>query len=231
MVLMKNIPRLGSGVAGLDGLIEGGFPDGSIVLVAGTPGTGKTIFGLQFLQEGARKNEMGIFVSFEQEKKDLIRQASRFGWDFDALEKKDLLRIVSMWPSSFDEVLTKIFKCLYYKPKRLVVDSITSITYSMADNREAFHKMAEKLKKSGLTVVLTSELQSGQVGFSRDGISEFVSDGLVLLKSVEVAGEQKNLLRVEKMRSSRINKESHVYDITERGLGLTSPPNSPRPRK
>ena len=221
---MKNIKRVGSGVAGLDGLIEGGYPDGSIVLVAGTPGTGKTIFGLQFLQEGAKNNEMGIFVSFEQEKKDIIRQASRFGWDFEALEKKNLLRVVSMWPSSFDEVMTKIFKCLYYKPKRLVVDSVTSITYSMADNREAFHKMAEKLKKSGLTVVLTSELQSGQVGFSRDGISEFVSDGLVLLKSVEVAGEQKNLLRVEKLRSSKVNKESHVYDIGERGLELTSPP-------
>ncbi len=218
--------RVNSGIEGLDTLIEGGYPDGSIVLVAGTPGTGKTILGLQFLHEGAKSKEMGIFVSFEQEKKDLIRQASRFGWDFEALEKKNLIRIVSMWPSSFDEVMTKIFKCLYYKPKRLVVDSITSITYSMGDNREAFHKMAEKLKKSGLTVVLTSELLSGQQGFSRDGISEFVSDGLILLRSVEAAGEHKNLLRVEKMRSSRINKESHIYDITERGMGLTAPPEA-----
>jgi len=218
--------RVNSGIGGLDTLIEGGYPDGSIVLVAGTPGTGKTIFGLQFLYDGAKNKEMGIFVSFEQEKKDLIRQASLFGWDFEALEKKNLIKIVSMWPSSFDEVMTKIFKCLYYKPKRLVVDSITSITYSMGDNREAFHKMAEKLKKSGLTVVLTSELLSGQQGFSRDGISEFVSDGLILLKSVEAAGEHKNLLRVEKMRSSKINKESHIYDITERGMELTSPPEA-----
>ena len=212
-----------SGVGGVDAITGGGFPEGSIVLVSGTPGTGKTIFGLQFLHEGAKNKEMGIFVSFEQEKDDLVRQAAQFGWDIAALEKKKLIKIISMWPSSFDEVITKIFKCLYYKPKRLVIDSITSITYSMHDNREAIHKMAEKLKGTGLTAVLTSELLSGQDGFSRDGISEFVSDGVILLKSVEVAGEHKNLLRVEKMRSAKINKESHLYDITERGMELETP--------
>lgn len=213
--------RLSSGVKGLDMLIDGGFPDGSIVLVSGTPGTGKTIMGLQFLFEGIKQKEMGIYVSFEQEKKDIVRQASMFGWDLEAVEKKNLIRVISLWPSSFDEVMTKIFKCLYYKPKRLVIDSITSITYALKDNREAIHGIAEKLKKSGLTAVLTSELLSGQKGFSRDGISEFVSDGLIVLKSIEVAGENKNLLRVEKMRSTKINKQSHLYNIGKGGMELT----------
>ena len=214
----KKIVR--SGMEGVDSIIGGGFPDGSIVLVSGTPGTGKTIFGLQFLYEGAKNKEMGMFISFEQEKDDLIRQAAQFGWNLEALEKKNLVKVISMWPSSFDEVMTKVFKCLYYKPKRLVVDSITSVTYSMKENREAIHKMAEKLKKTGLTCVLTSELLAGQNGFSRDGISEFVADGVILLRSLEVAGEHKNLLRVEKMRSAKINKESHLYDIGDKGLRL-----------
>jgi circadian clock protein KaiC len=218
------VKRLKSGVEGIDALIEGGVPEGSIVLVAGTPGTGKTILGLQFLVEGAKAKEMGILISFEQERKDIITQAARFGWDIEALEKKNLIRLVCMWPSSFDEVMTKIFKCLYYKPKRLVVDSVTSITYSMQENREAFHKMTEKLKKSGLTAILTSELLARQKGYSRDGVSEFVSDGLVILNSLEVAGEHKNLMRVEKLRSTKINKESHLYDITDKGFQLTAPP-------
>ncbi len=216
-----NTPKVKSGVPGLDMLLDGGFPEGSIVVVSGTPGTGKTIMGLQFLNEGIKKGEMGIYVSFEQGKEDLLRQASQFGWDFAALEKKNLIRIFTMWPNSFDEVMAKIFKCLYYKPKRLVVDSITSITYTMMDNREAFHKMAEKLKETKLTSILTSELLSGQDGFSRDGISEFVGDGLIILKSVEAAGEHKNLMRVEKMRSCRINKESHIYDFSKAGMDLT----------
>ena len=220
---MKNsvgIKRLGSGVEGLDSMIEGGYPDGSIIVISGTPGTGKTILGLQFLHEGANKGEMGIYISFEQERKDLIRQAERFGWDFDALEKKNLIKIMSMWPSSFDEVITNIFKCLYFKPKRLVIDSITSITYGLKDNREAVHKIAEKMKKTGLTVMMTSELLCGRDGFSRDGVSEFVGDGLIILRSVEAAGENKNLIRVEKMRSTKIDKQSHVYDITDKGLQL-----------
>lgn len=214
------IKRLKTGMVGLDPLIEGGIPEGSIVLISGTPGTGKTIFGLQFLYEGAKKGEMGIFISFEQDRNDLLRQASRFGWDLDALEKANKVKIVTMWPSSFDEVMTKIFKCLYYKPKRLVIDSITSITYNMKDNREAIHKIAEKMKSTGLTAILTSELLSGADGFSRDGISEFVSDGVILLKSLEVAGEQKNIIRVEKLRSTKVDKQSHLYDITDKGMVL-----------
>ncbi len=223
---MADEKRVKSGITGLDALIDGGFPDDSIVVVSGTPGTGKTIMGLQFLYEGAKKGEMGIYVSFEQEKKDIFRQAAQFGWDFAELEKKNLLRVFSMWPSSFDEIMSKIFKCLYYKPKRLVVDSITSIAYTMGNNknREAFHKMAEKLKDTNLTSILISEMLSGQDGFTRDGISEFVSDGLIIMKSVEAAGEHRNLLRVEKMRSSMVNKESHIYRIARNGIELTSPP-------
>ena len=216
--------RVKTGIKGLDKLTDGGFPQDSIVVVSGTPGTGKTIMGLQFLYEGAKNGEMGIYVSFEQEKNDIYRQAAQFGWDFAELEKKNLIRVFSMWPSSFDEVMSKIFKCLYYKPKRLVVDSITSIAYTMKDNREAFHKMVEKLKDTKLTAILVSEMLSGKEGFTRDGISEFVSDGLILLRSVEAAGEHKSLLRVEKMRSSRINKESHIYQIAGNGISLTAPP-------
>jgi circadian clock protein KaiC len=217
------ITRVTTGIKGLDTLIGGGFPEESIVVVSGTPGTGKTIMGMQFLQEGMKKGEMGIYVSFEQEKKDIYRQAGQFGWDFEAYEKKNLIRVFSMWPSSFDEVMSKIFKCLYYKPKRLVVDSITSIAYTMKDNREAFHKMAEKLKDTKLTAMLISEMLSGKEGFTRDGISEFVADGLILLKSVEAAGDQKNLLSVAKMRSAKINKDSHVYDIGAKGIEVNVP--------
>jgi circadian clock protein KaiC len=213
--------KVKTGVYGLDQLLGGGFPEGSIVLVSGTPGTGKTIMGLQFLYEGAKAGEMGIYISFEQDKDDILRQAAQFGWDFATLEKKKLLQIFTMWPSSFDDVMAKIIKSIDYRPKRLVVDSITTLTYTMKDDREAFHKMAEKLKGTKFTTILTSELLAGQQGFSRDGISEFVGDGLIILQSVQAAGEQKNLMRVEKMRSCKINKEAHIYDFGKGGIELT----------
>ncbi len=93
----------------------------------------------------------------------------------------------------------------------------------MKDNREAFHKMVEKLKDTNLTALLISEMLSGKEGFTRDGISEFVADGLILLKSVEAAGEQKNVLVVEKMRSAKINKDPHVYSVTSNGIEVNAP--------
>ena len=82
---MAGFNRLKSGAEGIDALIGGGFPEGSVVLVAGTPGTGKTILGIQYLVEGVKKKEMGILISFEQEKSDIIRQAACFGWDLEAM--------------------------------------------------------------------------------------------------------------------------------------------------
>ncbi|MDI6806700.1 MAG: ATPase domain-containing protein, partial [Candidatus Aenigmarchaeota archaeon] len=54
--------RIKSGINGLDKLIEGGFPEGSVILVSGAPGTGKTLFGLQFIYQGAKANEPGVYV-------------------------------------------------------------------------------------------------------------------------------------------------------------------------
>jgi circadian clock protein KaiC len=73
------IERVPSGVDGLDPLIEGGFPKGSLILLAGNPGTGKTIFGSRFLCRGAEKlGQNGIYVSFLEGKETLIANISRF---------------------------------------------------------------------------------------------------------------------------------------------------------
>jgi circadian clock protein KaiC len=68
------------------------------------------------------------------------------------------------------------------------------------------------------TSILISELSKESAWLSRDTISEFLTDGVVVLKSVEVAGEVKNLLKVEKMRSTAIEKKSNIYNITEKGF-------------
>src|SRR2546423_10792035 len=75
------LPRTSTGVAGLDGLIDGGFPSQRAILLRGQPGTGKTLFGLQFLMDGLECGERGALVSADEKPEHVIADADRFGWD------------------------------------------------------------------------------------------------------------------------------------------------------
>jgi KaiC/GvpD/RAD55 family RecA-like ATPase len=88
---MTQIDRVPTGVPGLDPLIEGGFPKGRSILVTGNPGTGKTIFSLQFLAEGLERGEKAIYVAADEPPFDIVEQAASMGWDFEQhIEKKNL---------------------------------------------------------------------------------------------------------------------------------------------
>lgn len=210
--------RVKSGIPGFDGLIDGGFPENSVTLVSGTPGSGKSIFALHFIAEGAKKNEAGVYITFEQTKDDLIRHAKAAGIDLTVLEKKGLFRIISMWPKSFDDIFTKLTEIIKLKPRRLVVDSITSGFLDHEENRGVIHEIFKKMKEMGLTSVLTSELVHGQQGFSRDGVSEFVADGLVILEAECVGEDLQRTVRVVKMRETKIDGGRHEVFITENGM-------------
>ena len=88
---MLQTERVPTGILGLDSLIEGGFPQGRSILITGEPGTGKSIFALQFLAEGLKRNEKCIFVSADENPMDILEQAASMGWDFERyIENKDL---------------------------------------------------------------------------------------------------------------------------------------------
>ncbi len=199
--------RVKTGVPGFDGLVEGGFPKNFSILLSGSPGTGKTIFGLHFLREGLMNGERCAYVTYSQTPKDILDQAAEFGWDMKGLE------FIELKPEDFEEVFTG------KKFGRIVLDSLSSIAVM---TRDSLGRFIMKAKEIGCTAILISELPKESVWLSRDTISEFLTDGVVLLKSVEAAGEVKNLLKVEKMRSTAIEKKSNIYNITERGFEVKS---------
>ena len=199
------LERVKSGVRGFDDMISGGYPKGFAILVSGSPGCGKTIFGLHFLLEGLKQSERCAYVTYSQSTRDLLDQAAMFGWDMRACE------FIELRPEEFDEAIAS------KKYDRMVLDSLSSVAVM---TRDSLSRFICKLKSMGCTTLLISELPKESSWLSRDTISEFMADGVVILKSIEAAGEVKNLLKVEKMRSTKIDKESHIYNITENGFEL-----------
>src|SRR3989344_7445312 len=94
---MTNL-RVSSGIKKLDSTIEGGFKKSSINLVEGGAGTGKSIFAMQFLVNGIKDGENGVYITFEEEEENLRENMEKFGWNLPELEKQDKLDIISMDP-------------------------------------------------------------------------------------------------------------------------------------
>jgi circadian clock protein KaiC len=197
--------RIKSGVPGFDGLVDGGFPKGFVVLLSGAPGTGKTIFGLHFLLDGIKSGEKCVYITYSQSPKDIRDQGAILGWDLSTLE------FVELKPEEFEESLAG------KRYDRVVLDSLSAVAVM---TRDSLGRFITKVKEMGCTALLISELPKDSKWLSRDTISEFLCDGVIVLRSVEAAGEVKNLLKVEKMRSTKIDQKSFLYNLTGSGFEL-----------
>lgn len=118
--------RVKTGIPGFDELVEGGVPKNFNVLLVGAPGTGKTIFGLQYLYSGALAGENGLYVSLESNTDMLKEQGKRFGWDLNSLESQGKITFLSI---PMDVVKLDLFKIIEdavntTHAKRLVFDSL-----------------------------------------------------------------------------------------------------------
>src|SRR5262249_42477363 len=98
--------QIQTGIFGLDPILLGGIPKSNVILVEGAPGTGKTLLGVEFIYRGITEyNEPGIIVVFEITPKKLIRDASGFGWDLEALQQQNKLKIIFTSPQVLQQEL------------------------------------------------------------------------------------------------------------------------------
>ncbi len=240
MVLYK-VNRVPTGIPNLDDLIEGGFPKNSIILLTGPPGSGKTIFALNYLYKGVSKyNEKGIFISLEMPVKDVCMQASQFGWDLKKMrEKLNIYFIQSEYKITGANILGPILNAINRSDaKRVVLDSISSFidfylpqiiksqpylgqTGSGVAIRYAVSHIMEELKKIDATIILVSELSdTDSQRYSRDGVSEYLCDGIINLHFLGIGGEQYRNLEIPKMRLTKQENGYFPYDITKRGIKI-----------
>ena len=216
------------GIDGLDALLEGGLPDGNTLLVQGAPGTGKTVFALQYLYEGAtRLDAPGVMVTFEEQPRRIYRDARALGWDFELLEREGRLLVVYTSPGVF---LRELESSRYtqmvqdYGLRRVVVDSLTlfeTLPQVLAEDvtRVRFERIVNALRRDGLSVLLTRELGT------RDTPNvvtpeEYVADTIVHLEYKPVGDRRVRLLEILKHRGSRHSPFQHHFVIRPGGLQI-----------
>lgn len=230
--MSSEINQVPTGIEELDRILNGGLPRGSITLIAGGPGTGKTLTALQFLYNGAVKfSERGMLIIFNENAQTLKQFTRTMGWDFDRLEEENMIKILDfivVEKSSLESMLDMIFeRALAFSPQRLVIDSLTALTMSLErkdEIRVLLSIMHRLLRKLGCTSIVVSETPWG-VDSLGSGVEEFVVDGIIKLELLPVKGELKRRLAVLKMRGVAHEMKFYQYSIVPKeGIVITPYP-------
>jgi circadian clock protein KaiC len=242
--------RSKTGIQGLDKALNGGFPDGNLVLLSGGAGTGKSTLAMQYIVNGATLfGEKGLYISTEQSEEELQKAASQYGWNLIDLQNKNLIKVVYFKVLGEDHFIQRIQDVVAaFKPMRIVIDSLTTLTDSMmmselqkdvgvslikiADTvspvprteqivtKIILYNLVNSLKEFESTVLMTSELPEGLQRLSADGVTEFVADGVMTLENIVVGSSAFRTLRIRKMRYTDHEKGSVSYDIATQGIEI-----------
>ncbi len=228
----EKIERVSTGIANLDSLIEGGFKKNSTNLVVGETGSGKTIFGVQFLIEGIKKGEKCIFITFEESKNEFYSNMAKFGFNLKNLEQEGKFFFLEYTPEKVKTMLEEgggIIETLVLTKniKRVVIDSMTSfglLFENDLEKRRSLLALFSMLKKWDCTTILAYEKDVSGNDKVAPNILEFESDSIVLLHFPRNEKERERYLEILKMRGTRHSSQIHKFSIEKNGIVLEKNP-------
>src|SRR5581483_6981879 len=174
----RSVPRLSTGIQGLDALLDGGIPRGSSVLVSGTAGTGKTVLLLEFIYRGAQRGEKGILFSFEETPERLRATADGLGWNLEREVERGMVEIVYI-PQPEIRVEADLLK-LHERvsaigAQRVAVDSASVFLHKVEDPRiarEKIFQLASIVLNNDAVGFLAADVPYGSGAISRFGVEE-----------------------------------------------------------
>ena len=220
--------RTSTGTSELDSLLEGGFLRDTMILIAGSPGAGKTLLSARFIYEGAVKHgEAGVYACFAETKGRFIQDMKKFGMDFETLTSKGTVAVLDLsvaTETDVQSVLNQIFEAITsLRARRLVVDSITAMSTGLKrefEKRHLIRLLYRLIHKSGCTTIVVADLPWGSRRIG-ESIEEFVADAIILMEnSYDADGVLRRDLKILKMRGTDHSKKAHRYTINEKGVEI-----------
>ncbi|MGH9356246.1 MAG: ATPase domain-containing protein [Terriglobia bacterium] len=221
------VPRLSTGVPGLDELVNGGYYAGSTTVVVGISGAGKSVMGLQYIAEGARRGEPGLMLSLDEQVSQILRNAASIGLDLQPEIDRGLVCLEYDPPQEIEvdahfyrieELVKRV------KPKRVVIDSLSTYASNLGTEgrifRDFFHALVALMKEHEVGAVYNHEnpdlfgMASMMGGFP---LSSLV-DNILLLNWIELGDALHLGLTVAKMRANLVDRGTRECEISAKGM-------------
>jgi len=229
------LAKLSTGVAGLDEVLDGGYPEGRTTMVRGGPGAGKSVLAVQFLFQSALKGTPGIFITFEESAEAVRTNAATLGWDLPALEEKGLLFIyhakldptaVTAGPFSLKALMAVLEgKSRSMGARQVVIDAIDILMRRFEDSsraRDELNSLHEWLDEKRLTSLLSVKLNDDPTLAGRFSYLDYMADCVVQLDHRVSEQISTRRLRVLKYRGSAFGTNEYPYVISADGVSLVS---------
>ena len=219
--------KLKSGIYGLNALLDGGINENSTTVVIGRSGAGKTTFATQFIRRGLQDGQEGIFVSLDENKEQIIREAVEMGWSdiLDYLED-ELLVFIDASGREFSNFIRKELPAFVSEWKgshaRIAVDPLTPVLWSTKDlyeQRDLLSFMLKQTRKVGTVLCTLEEHGPSDLSGPETVIPMYLSDCVIHLRIDAPDRTPSRALKIVKCRSSRHSQATHAYQIV-RGFGL-----------
>ena len=231
-MLARNPPerRIATGVHGLDDMLQGGLRAADSTLVVGSPGTGKTTLGIQFVAAGIQAGESAVFVTFEYLPQQIYLDAARKGFPFEKWEAEGRMRVVCTTPqvllSDLEEGMSVLREAVHeVGAKRLVIDSVAHFEFldaPPAPLRQQIAGLMNQLRILGVSTMLTheaSQIVGPTVRLSEWGL-EFLVDNVIMLRYVEMDGQLQKAINVLKFRAGGHDRHYRILELGAHGMSV-----------
>jgi len=242
------VDRIPTGVKGLDEVLNGGLPKGRIILVVGSPGSGKTTLAMQFLVGGAKAGESGLYVSLDEKPERVKENLASYDWNLDGLEHEGKITFIDatqlrrpgqrIVPSKVESeggvnlilpeltlpVLARTIRRVAAEEniQRITIDPITSLMLRYPEEaklRRAMLLFFDALESTGCSCIVTSELRTSMLDRSFQ-LEEYLSQGVILLRTMIHEGNVIRAVQIEKMRGISHDAQLRPYQITQTGIDV-----------
>jgi len=223
--------QISAGVPGIDELLNGGIERGTVSIISGPTGVGKTTLGTQFMKEAAGRGERSVIYLFEENRKTFLNRSQAINIPVDEMIERGTLHVeeveaLERSPQEFASMVREEVE--EHDAEIVMVDGIAGYRLTLRGQEtmmlQRMHALGRYLKNMGVTAIFVDETRNvtGEFNATEENLS-YLADNIIFLRHLELGGELRKAIGILKKRTSDFERMLREFEITPNGIKVNKP--------